>query len=85
MTANKKLLILPGDGIGREVMAVTERVMDWYAKRRAVTFDVEEGLIGGCSYDAYGTRLSNETLGRAKDADAGSLELIEESDGSVQF
>ena len=70
MTANKKLLLLPGDGIGREVMSVTERVIEWYAKCRSLRFDVDEGLIGGCSFDAYGTPLSDETLARAKAADA---------------
>jgi 3-isopropylmalate dehydrogenase len=70
MTANKKLLILPGDGIGREVMAVTERVIEWYAKRRSLRFDVEEDLIGGIAYDTHGTPLADETLARAKAADA---------------
>jgi len=70
MTANKKLLLLPGDGIGREVMSVTERVINWYAKRRSLKFEIDEALIGGCSYDAYGTPLTDETLARAKQADA---------------
>jgi 3-isopropylmalate dehydrogenase len=70
MTANKKLLMLPGDGIGPEVMAVVARVIDWFGKRRQISFDVEEGLIGGASYDAHGTPLSDGTLEQAKAADA---------------
>jgi 3-isopropylmalate dehydrogenase len=70
MTANKKLLMLPGDGIGPEVMAVVARVIEWFGKRRQISFDVEEGLIGGASYDVHGTPLSDGTLEQAKAADA---------------
>ncbi len=70
MTANKQLLMLPGDGIGREVMAVAERVVDWYAKRRSLQFDVEHDLIGGISFDTHGTPLTDSALERAKRADA---------------
>ncbi|MGY8996267.1 MAG: 3-isopropylmalate dehydrogenase [Alphaproteobacteria bacterium] len=70
MTANKKLLMLPGDGIGPEVMAVVARVIEWFGKRRQISFDVEEGLIGGASYDVHGTPLSDGTLEQAAAADA---------------
>lgn len=70
MTANKKLLMLPGDGIGPEVMAVVARVIEWFGKRRQISFDVEEGLIGGASYDVHGTPLSDGTLEQAMAADA---------------
>ncbi len=70
MAANKKLLILPGDGIGPEVMNEVERVIDWFAKNRSVGFDVSRGLIGGAAYDAQGTPLSDETLADAMSADA---------------
>jgi len=70
MNANKKLLMLPGDGIGPEVMAVVGRVVEWFGKNRQLSFDVEEGLIGGASYDAHGTPLTDETLDRARAADA---------------
>ncbi|MBC6439022.1 MAG: 3-isopropylmalate dehydrogenase [Rhodospirillales bacterium] len=70
MNANKKLLMLPGDGIGPEVTAVVGRVIAWFGKRRELSFDVEEGLIGGASYDVHGTPLTDETLEQAKAADA---------------
>ena len=41
MASNKKLLVLPGDGIGPEVMREVRRVIDWMDRRRAVTFDLE--------------------------------------------
>jgi len=64
------LLILPGDGIGPEVMAEVRKVIDWFADNRGMTFRVEEGLVGGCSYDAHGTPLTDETMARAQAVDA---------------
>jgi 3-isopropylmalate dehydrogenase len=65
-----KLLILAGDGIGPEVMAEVKRVIDWFAKKRGLIFEVEDGLVGGSAYDAHGVPLTDETLARARAADA---------------
>jgi Isocitrate/isopropylmalate dehydrogenase len=62
MAANKQLLVLPGDGIGPEVMGQVLRVVDWFDKRRAVRFDLKEGLVGGASLDKNGTPISDETM-----------------------
>ncbi len=70
MASNKKLLMLPGDGIGPEVMAQVRRVIDWMDRRRAVGFEVTERLVGGASYDAHGTPLTDRVLADALDADA---------------
>jgi 3-isopropylmalate dehydrogenase len=70
MAANKKLLVLAGDGIGPEVMRQVLRVIDWFAKRRAVRFDLSEGLVGGAALDAHGTPLTDKTLADAVAADA---------------
>ena len=70
MAANKSLLILPGDGIGPEVMVQVRRVVDWFDQRREVTFEVKEGLVGGASYDAHGTPVTEETMADAMAADA---------------
>ncbi len=70
MAANKKLLILPGDGIGPEVMRQVRRALDWIARRRAIAFDLQEGLVGGCSYDRHGTPLTDATMADALAADA---------------
>jgi 3-isopropylmalate dehydrogenase len=70
MPANKKLLILPGDGIGPEVMREVRRVIDWMDRRRMVTFDLSEDYVGGASIDAKGTPITDSTLQAAKDADA---------------
>ena len=55
MAANKKLLFLPGDGIGPEVMGQVRKVIDWLDNRRHVSFELEEDLVGGAAIDAYGT------------------------------
>ncbi len=70
MPANKKLLVLPGDGIGPEVMNQVLRVVEWFDKRRIATFEVTEDLVGGAAYDAHGTPLHNDTMRRALEADA---------------
>ena len=64
------LLILPGDGIGPEVMAEVRKVIAWFGKRRGLVFDVDEDLVGGAAYDAHGTPLSDATMARAQAADA---------------
>jgi len=68
--ANKKLLILPGDYVGPEIMDQVKRVIRWMESRRAISFDVDERPIGGASYDAQGTPLTDEALELAKAADA---------------
>jgi 3-isopropylmalate dehydrogenase len=63
------LLLLPGDGIGPEVMAELRKVVGWFG-RNGLAFDVEEDLVGGAAYDAHGTPLADATLARAQEADA---------------
>lgn len=63
------LLLLPGDGIGPEVMAATRRVIDFFNARGA-GFELVEGLVGGAAYDAAGTPFPDETVTKAEAADA---------------
>jgi len=70
MPANKSLLVLPGDGIGPEVMGQVRRVVDWMDKRRAVSFNLEEDLVGGAAIDAHGVPLADATMDKAMNADA---------------
>ena len=50
------LLVLPGDGIGPEIMREVMRVVEFFDKRRIASFDVSEGLVGGAAYDATASR-----------------------------
>ncbi|MBI0432237.1 3-isopropylmalate dehydrogenase [Roseomonas sp. KE0001] len=70
MSANKKLLVLPGDGIGPEVMREVRRVIEWMDRRRHVSFALEEGLVGGAALDAEGSPCPDATVERALNADA---------------
>ena len=70
MPSNKRLLLLPGDGIGPEVMAEVRHVIDWFARRRGLGFDLSEDLVGGASLDARGVPITPETIARAREADA---------------
>ena len=70
MSDSYSLLILPGDGIGPEVMAEVVKVIDWFGANRGMSFDISEGLVGGASYDAHGTPLTDETMARAQAVDA---------------
>jgi len=64
------ILILPGDGIGPEVMAEVRKIIGWYGKTRGLHFDVSEDLVGGAAYDAHGAPLTDETMAKAQAADA---------------
>src|SRR6266851_3298669 len=68
--ANRKVLVLPGDGIGPEIMREVMRVIEFFDRRRIASFDVSEGLVGGSAYDASGTPLTDATLAEAMAADA---------------
>ena len=70
MPANKKLLMLPGDGIGPEVMREVVRIIEWMDRKRRARFDIVEDLVGGACIDARGTPISPQTVTRAKEADA---------------
>src|SRR5512135_3527377 len=70
MPSAKKLLLLAGDGIGPEVMAEVKRLLAFFAKAGIGKFDVEEGLIGGCCYDAHKVPVTDETVAKAHAVDA---------------
>jgi 3-isopropylmalate dehydrogenase len=69
MTA-KKLLLLPGDGIGPEVMAEVRRIIAWFNDTGRAQFEVEEDLVGGAAYDAHGEAISDAAVEKAKGASA---------------
>ena len=68
--ASRKILVLPGDGIGPEVMREVRRVIEWLMRRRGLAFEIEEDLVGGASIDARGTPLAESTIALANAADA---------------
>jgi 3-isopropylmalate dehydrogenase len=67
---NFKITLLPGDGIGPEVVAEAVRVLDFIASKYKHTIEYKERLMGGCSIDKYGSSLTDETLADCQSADA---------------
>ena len=65
----RKILVLPGDGIGPEITAQASRVLE-ALKAKGLDVDVEEALVGGGAYDVHGVPLPEETLAKARAADA---------------
>jgi len=68
--ATHKLLLLPGDGIGPEVMAEVKKLVAWMNSHGMGTFETEEGLVGGSCYDAHQVSITDATMARAHAADA---------------
>src|SRR6202163_320865 len=68
--ATHKLLLLPGDGIGPEVMAEVKRLIDWLNARGIAQFETEQGLVGGSAYDASKQSITESSWEKAKAADA---------------
>ena len=68
--ATHKLLLLPGDGIGPEVMAEVVKLIAWMNAHRMGTFETEDGLVGGACYDAHQVSITDATMDLAIAADA---------------
>src|SRR5213592_4181872 len=68
--ATHKLLLLPGDGIGPEVMGEVQRLIDWLNKQGIANFETERGLVGGSAYDAHKVSISEGDMAKAVAADA---------------
>ena len=68
--ATHKLLLLPGDGIGPEVMAEVQRLIDWLNAEGIAHFATERGLVGGSAYDASQQSITDATMAMADAADA---------------
>jgi len=71
-----QIMLLPGDGIGPEVLAEAVKVLDAVATQYGHEFAYEEGLVGGAAIDATGTALSEETLERCRQSDAVFLAAV---------
>ena len=67
---SKQILILAGDGIGPEIMGAAEQVLTAINQQFKLDLAWSHGLLGGCSIDAFGVPLADETLATARAADA---------------
>ena len=66
----RKILLLPGDGIGPEVVTEVKKIIEWLNKNKSLDFDIEEGLVGGAAYDKHGTPITDEVFYKALESEA---------------
>jgi 3-isopropylmalate dehydrogenase len=76
MTSTFRITLLPGDGIGPEIMAVTVDVLKAIGQQMDLAFEFQGALIGGAAIDETGSPLPDETLKACKDSDAILLAAI---------
>jgi 3-isopropylmalate dehydrogenase len=74
--ASFDVLLLPGDGIGPEVMSEVSNIVEWLNARGGARFNLETDLVGGCAYDAHGDAISEATMAKAMKADAVMLGAV---------
>ena len=66
----RKILLLPGDGIGPEVVAEVRKIIEWLNKNRSLDFETDEDLVGGAAYDKHGTPITDEVFYKALESQA---------------
>ena len=66
----RKFLLLPGDGIGPEVIAEVKKIILWLNTNKSLDFEIDEDLAGGVSYDKHGTPITDEVFYKALESEA---------------
>ena len=66
----RKILLLPGDGIGPEVIREVRKIIEWFNKNKSLDFIIEEGLVGGASYEKYKNPITDEVFYKALESEA---------------
>ena len=61
----RKILLLPGDGIGPEVINEVRKVITWLNSKKSLDFEIDEDLAGGASYDKHGIPITDEVFYKA--------------------
>ena len=66
----RKFLLLPGDGIGPEVVGEVKKIINWFNNNKSLDFEIEEELVGGASYEKHGTPITDEVFYKALESEA---------------
>ena len=66
----RKFLLLPGDGLGPEVIAEVKKIILWLNTNKSLDFEIDEDLAGGVSYDKHGTPITDEVFYKALESEA---------------
>jgi 3-isopropylmalate dehydrogenase len=67
---NRKILLLPGDGIGPEVVMEVKKIIEWFNKKKSLDFIIEQGLVGGVSYEKHKNPITDEVFYKALESEA---------------
>jgi len=67
---NRKILLLPGDGIGPEVINEVKKIISWFNKEKSLDFQIEEDLVGGVSYEKHKIPITDEVFYKALESEA---------------
>ena len=66
----RKILLLPGDGIGPEVVREVKKIIEWFNKEKSLDFEIEEALVGGISYEKHKNPITDEVFYKALESEA---------------
>jgi len=66
----RKILLLPGDGVGPEVITEVRKIIEWFNKKKSLDFQIEEGLVGGASYEKHKNPITDEVFYKALESEA---------------
>ena len=72
----RKVLLLPGDGIGPEVIKEVRKIIQWFNKNKSLDFEIEEDLAGGAAYDKHGTPITDEVFYKALESEVVMLGAV---------
>jgi len=67
---NRIILLLPGDGIGPEVIKEVKKVIQWFNSKKSLDFTIEEDLVGGASYEKHKNPITDEVFYKALESEA---------------
>ena len=65
----RKILLLPGDGIGPEVVGEVKKIIQWFNSNKSLDFEIDQDLAGGASYDKHGTPITDEVFYKALESE----------------
>jgi len=66
----RKILLLPGDGIGPEVISEVKKIIEWLNKNKSLDFEIEEELLGGASFEKHKSPITDEVFYKALESEA---------------
>ena len=67
---NRKILLLPGDGVGPEVINEVKKIIEWFNKKKSLDFKIDQDLVGGASYDKHKNPITDEVFYKALESEA---------------